>query len=240
MTGPKHLWSGDWERESESAASQIGDHTPSTPPPEPSASAPDDPTEGSAWPRVTRRSVFTSVAVVVVAIAAVALGTTLGGSTKPKPKRVAQASAQGTNPFGFPQSLFPQTNQSQGNSGNSGSSGNSQPNTVPQTAPQTSQNTPGTATNQPTVDWLGMQIINGPNQTVVIETVSSGAGENAGLEPGDEISTINGHSITSDSQIASAVGGVGNGHHVQVQVNRGTSVYSTTITLGAAPTTQQP
>jgi membrane-associated protease RseP (regulator of RpoE activity) len=74
MTGPKHLWSGDWENESDAASDQLADRRSKTPEPEPEASAP-PPATPRARPRVSLPRlgrpflIGTAAAVLVVAVA---------------------------------------------------------------------------------------------------------------------------------------------------------------------------
>jgi predicted metalloprotease with PDZ domain len=84
MAGPKHLWSGDWERESAEAADQRPEFTP----PEP-----EEPTDPWAAPRQRPRRRFTTRQLLTAAAAGLAavlvgaaLAETLGGSGKPHVK----------------------------------------------------------------------------------------------------------------------------------------------------------
>ncbi len=86
------------------------------------------------------------------------------------------------------------------------------------------------------IQWLGMQIEGITPGNVVIATVAPGsAGETAGLDPGDQIVSINGHSVNTPSDIGDAISGLHPGDSVTVQVNRGTTQISTTAALGAPP-----
>ena len=84
MSGPKHLWSGDWERESERAAEQRGTLPElSTPPAAEPETEPRNPAR--ARPRLGRRALaYFSVALVIVLGAGVALASVLGNSTGPR------------------------------------------------------------------------------------------------------------------------------------------------------------
>ncbi|HEY1714438.1 MAG TPA: PDZ domain-containing protein [Solirubrobacteraceae bacterium] len=70
MSGPKHLWSGDWENESEDASTQrIREPRPPEPEPEPVTPVPPRPK-----PRRKARPWVVPVAIAVLVIAAVAFG----------------------------------------------------------------------------------------------------------------------------------------------------------------------
>ncbi|HEX3803045.1 MAG TPA: PDZ domain-containing protein [Solirubrobacteraceae bacterium] len=86
MSGPNHLWSGNWEDESERAAEQRAVRAPIE------FDEPAPPDEPEASPKRARRlSVrYAAAAGVLVIVVAVALAVTLSGSSTPKhPKRIA-------------------------------------------------------------------------------------------------------------------------------------------------------
>jgi S1-C subfamily serine protease len=86
------------------------------------------------------------------------------------------------------------------------------------------------------IRWLGMQVDSVNAGTVVIETVAPGsAAEQAGLEPGDVITQVNGHPIDATSQIAGAVASLHPGAYVEIQVNRGSTVFDTRALMSAPP-----
>lgn len=86
------------------------------------------------------------------------------------------------------------------------------------------------------IDWLGMQIEGIQPGTVVIATVAPGsAGERAGLEPGDVLTTVNGRPINATGDIGSAISGLRPGDGVTIQVSRGSTRLSTRAMLGAPP-----
>ena len=95
MSGPKHLWSGDWENESEEATTQIV-RRPRPRDPEPAAPTP--PPSPSPRPRRARPWVL-PVAIGVIAIAAAAFGLTkLFGSSSPALKASPAALSQLNKP----------------------------------------------------------------------------------------------------------------------------------------------
>jgi len=222
MTGPKHLWSGDWERESASAEDDLAQLAP----PAPSHPLPAGPTNRQRW-RPNARSLAAGIAILIVAIVAVALATTLGGSSKP---RSVQTTAQATVPFGItpPNGIVP--NQTI-------PSPTLPTPTVPAQTPPV-QPAPSPISNQPIVEWLGMQIVNSP-EGEVINTVGLGsAGDADGFEPGDLIDSINGQSISTAKQIRAAVENVGLGKQVTIEISRGSTIINTRVTLTARPTIQ--
>jgi S1-C subfamily serine protease len=208
MTGPKHLWSGDWERESEEAAASRARLTPSAPaaselPPPASTAA------RRAAPRPRGWMAFAAATAIAIAVAIVLLG----GSSSPKspaPQAAAQA-GQATQPFGL-----------------------TQPTPPVQAAP--SQPAVAAVPNQPHVHWLGMEIVAGQNGGVVIETVRIGSvGDQAGLDPGDQIVSVDGHAITTTPQLRGVISGMRPGDQVSITVERGSSVYSTSFPLPQGP-----
>jgi S1-C subfamily serine protease len=78
MSGPKHLWSGDWEDESARAAAQRGPALPEPPEPEPPAHEPELADPSNRTPPVR----YAGVILALVLVVAVVLAATLGGSSK--------------------------------------------------------------------------------------------------------------------------------------------------------------
>ena len=287
MSGPKHLWSGDWERDSADAARNRPEHTPPT----------DETEVDQIEPQHRRRPSARMVAVAAItAILVAAVGVVLAnalGSAKPKPKPLVTGSA----------SLFPKTpgsgararttpNRSSGSpnktptvqaapgtqygpGGSQSNPGGSQSNPggsqiAPggsqsnpggsQTTPGGSQTTPGggqTApsspnpagagqgqpptsqfANQPTVQWLGMQIITSPTGAVVNTVQIGSEGDTAGFEPGDVIAAVDGEQITSARQIRAAVAHIRVGGQVPVEIARGSLLVTMPVTMVDRPTIQ--
>jgi PDZ domain len=87
MSGPKHLWSGDWENESEDASAQtVRRPRPRDPEPTPPPAAAPPPAPRAREPRSARRGLRPWVlpavlGVVVIAAAAYGLTRLLGGSS---------------------------------------------------------------------------------------------------------------------------------------------------------------
>jgi len=98
MSGPKHLWSGDWEDESARAAARRGYEVLPEPEPEPEP-APEIAEPGDRKPPIR----YAGVILALVLVVAVVLAATLGGSTK-KPHHTGTsttpATQTGTGPNG--------------------------------------------------------------------------------------------------------------------------------------------
>jgi hypothetical protein len=190
MTGPNHLWSGDWERESAEAGESLGELAPFPEPSDAPLPAPLAPQRARAGPRRRprqRRFGLGWLAVACGLLVLVGVGFALGGvfSSSTTPQQVTQR----------------------------------------QTA-------------RP-VYWLGMEISNDPYGRVVIQTVALGSEADAArLDPGDIISSVNNRQIGSVSQLRSAVAHLPKGDQVEVQVGRGSAMYTTAVTLAAPPSNE--
>jgi membrane-associated protease RseP (regulator of RpoE activity) len=212
MTGPNHLWSGDWERESAEAAAELAERP--APPIEP-------PTVEETEPEARKRRRFGArqlllgiVGLLVAAGIAVALVIALGGSSKPQSHPRAHTPTQ---PSRTP---FP------------GSSGG----VTPSQSTPTTQITLPPATSVPTAEWLGMQIVTSPGGAVV-DTVRGGSpGDAAGFEPGDVISAIGDDPINSVSDIRAATEKLSLGQQLKITISRGSSTLTTTVALKVRPT----
>lgn len=213
MTGPKHLWSGNWEEESshqdELAELRATERDPesSSPPPQPHATEQPATTRATQAPRTPsarrkrRRPAWVALgAVVLVAAAGAVVLTTLGGSSKPKTPIVPAAPA-------------------------------------PSLAATTPTTTQPPAPSGPPVDWLGMELVTVPPGGATVETLKLGSeGDRAGLSPGDVILDINGRPVSGADGIAKAISGKHAGDKVAMQISHGSSLYTTVVTLGAPPT----
>jgi membrane-associated protease RseP (regulator of RpoE activity) len=208
MTGPKHLWSGNWEEEDSSAApDELPARRVASPPaPEPVA-PPAEPkpqpkkTEEPARPRV-RVPVWVALGVTII-VAAVGAAILYGGGSAPKPRTAA---ATPTTPAP----------------------------SLAATTPTTTQ--PPAPTGHP-VEWLGMELVTVPPGGATVETLKLGSeGDRAGLSPGDVILEINGTQVSGADGIAKVISGKRAGDKVALQISHGSSLYTTVVTLGASPT----
>jgi membrane-associated protease RseP (regulator of RpoE activity) len=228
MSGPKHLWSGDWQRESEAASSSRAHRAPQQAEPEPPTEKipPRRPRRQLKRPRLSGTGLIVAAAVLVLAGVAFGLSALLSGSS-PRPRHVASATSPGATtipgapavptlpmPTAPPAQTSPQTQ------------------TTPQTQTQTSQPTAAT----PMVNWLGMQIATQPPGAAVIQTVQIGSpADRAGINPGETIEAVNGRPINSAQDIAAAVKGLGPGSRVTLQLAYGSGTSEAELTLGAPP-----
>ena len=225
MSGPKHLWSGDWQQESAAVSEELADRR-AIPADRRAIPADREPTvspalhtrhaphtlHAPARPRavvLARRPGLRHALPVVLAaallLAAGAYGlTALLGSSGPR----ASATAGGS--FGPPAA----------------------------TAGGPSVSAASTTPSRPSrpVRWLGMQIETLPPGAAVIETVGpTSAGELAGLEPGDVIVEINNRPIHDAGEIGAAIRGLRAGDLAALQISRGSTLFSTQATLAAPP-----
>lgn len=217
MSGPKHLWSGDWERESARVAQDRGelpvpDHGA---PPDEAQPAADQDAHGVRW-WWTRHAAIGLGAGLAAAALTIALMTTLGGaSPAPHHGRRHNGSASHARPRAHSHSTVP-----------------GQSTTPPQTRTQSTTQT----VNGPTATWLGMQIVT-DQAGVVIATIKLGSwGDAAGLEPGDQITSIDSHPISSIRQIGTDTARLRIGSPVTIGALRSsTVVVSSTIPLVQRP-----
>ena len=198
MSGPKHLWAGDWESESASTADDLTRVPGPVFEPEPEAE-PEPP--AAARRRWSRRQLVIALSTGVAAAAVtVGLVTALGGSDQPKHHRVPAASAKRSP----------------------GSSGGAAPLTNCQNPGACTRATP--VVSGPTADWMGMQIVTSRGG-IVISTVRPGSlADQAGFEPGDQIEQLDGHSVNSIDQIREATARIKLGKPVSLQVLRDSTI----------------
>jgi membrane-associated protease RseP (regulator of RpoE activity) len=212
MSGPKHLWSGDWQSESQRPAAA----RPPAQDPEPQPAEPD------RARRFSRRQLAIALSTGVAAAAVtVALVVTLGGGSQ-KPKQPARHAAAST------------LGQSRG-SGGQGLTNPAKP--CQQTARGCSQTTAVIPTvSGPFADWMGMQIVTSPSG-VVVNTVRLGSpADVAGFEPGDQILSIDTHEIGTVSELRTDTASVKVGAPVTIAVLRS----SVQLTLTSVHMTQRP
>jgi S1-C subfamily serine protease len=81
-----------------------------------------------------------------------------------------------------------------------------------------------------------MQVQTLPPGVVVVETVAPGSpADLAGLEPGDQIVAINNQRIDGTGDIRAAISGLAPGDLVQIEISRGSTLFTTQATLAAPP-----
>ena len=86
------------------------------------------------------------------------------------------------------------------------------------------------------VSWLGMEIGTEQPGIAVVQTVASGsAAEQAGVEPGDAILSIDGRTIHGAREIAGAIRGLAAGSQATLELGYGSVVSQARVTLGKPP-----
>jgi membrane-associated protease RseP (regulator of RpoE activity) len=231
MSGPKHLWSGNWQQESEAASERRAD--PGQQPEDAEQTQPLPPRP----PRRRKRPSLPLIAIAVVFLAAAAFGlaAVLGSGSK----------NSSTNPQASVGTATANPGQANPGLPNPGSTNPGQTSPLPTTpTPTVPAPTRPPATPSPTtpaiqsrpISWLGMEIETLPPGAAVIETVALGSGgDKAGLNPGDVIIAINGRAINGASGIATAIRGLPAGDQVPIQISHGSTLEQTEITLAAPP-----
>jgi predicted metalloprotease with PDZ domain len=211
MSGPKHLWSGDWERESSEAQRRRARPEAG---PEPAVDPPARAPEGDRGRTRRRRRLAAALAALVVGAGGVAFAAiAIHGSHH---SRGAALEQTGTAPLTVttPRRSF----------------------SVPTTPTTTTTPTTPTPTATPPIKWLGMEIVTGASGHAVIDTVkTSGAGGLAGLNPGDTILAVAGHAIAGPQSLAPALRGLKSGEQVPIEVVRGSNLLTLQVTLGNPP-----
>jgi PDZ domain len=211
MSGPRHLWSGDWESESAKTA----DNLAGMPAPVFDEPAAEPEPQAAAKRRWTRRQLAIALTTGVAAAAVtVALVTTLGGSDhKPRAHKHAAPAAQPQRP-----------------------TGGQAPSTQPCQKTQAGCTRATPVVSGPTANWMGMQIVTSP-AGIVISTIRLGSlPDRVGFEPGDEIQQINGHGIATVDQIRQETANIAIGQPVTIQVLRGSVVPE----VASMPLTERP
>ena len=86
--------------------------------------------------------------------------------------------------------------------------------------------------------WLGVQSGAQPGQTGALAefVVPGGPADHAGLQPGDVITSVNGRSIAGPADLARAIGGMRTGERATLQVDRSGQQVVIEVTLGSRPT----
>jgi membrane-associated protease RseP (regulator of RpoE activity) len=95
-----------------------------------------------------------------------------------------------------------------------------------------------TFANQPTVHWLGMQIVTSPTGAVVNTVQIGSEGDTAGFEPGDVIASVAGAQIDSARAVRAAVAHVPIGGRVAVEIARGSTLITIDVRMQGQPTLQ--
>jgi membrane-associated protease RseP (regulator of RpoE activity) len=225
MTQPKHLWSGDWERESDAAAHEQTSVPARAEPQEPQP--PSEPPRGSTY--LTRRVVALTVIAAVVLVAAVWAATSLTGSSKSSSSAVnAPATNTGTSTAGATatQPAFPTgtgTSQSPTSTNGQGTAPPSGAGTAP----------PATASN---ADSLGLVLQSVPVDHVIVQAVVPGsAAASVGIGAGSQLLSVNGHPVHSPDDVATILGKLPKGSKLTLQLIQGSAQVTATIQESGIP-----
>lgn len=200
MTRPRHLWSGDWMRESESSAEEMERRREGFHPGEPRVDEP--PAEPEREPRepLLRRAATAILAFFRSLGAATARGFTAAvarlRSVSPRQVGlVALATVAGAGVALGAAALA-------GGSGSSSSTSDAQ-----------------LTAGHP---WLGLQTVSqmGNSGATVLVVDAGGPAQRAGVQPGDVITQVDGQPITSPGVLDAAIAAKQPGQQVQLVVNR--------------------
>ena len=241
MTGPKHLWSGDWERESAaSSGAEAGrrqDHQDPAVDENAARTPAQEPTTIAAKNRRRNRIAAASTLTVLV-LAAIAIAAASGGSD---PTRATAPTAAAQAPSANPAPTQPTnpnpTNPNPTNPSPAIPTNPNPPTPSPTTPPSTSSTTTAPPVAPQPINWLGMEIITVPGGSAVVDTVTpGGAGDKAGLTPADTIVQIDNHAVTGSASIARAVRGKRRGDMVTVTVVRGGTSLDVRTSYSGPPT----
>ncbi|HWD70045.1 MAG TPA: PDZ domain-containing protein [Solirubrobacteraceae bacterium] len=211
MSGPKHLWSGDWEHESRQPAAARPPTVDQEPDPQPAPA----PSSG----RFTRQQFAIALGTgVATAAVAITLIFAFGGAQNPKPHHHATTASNAPGASGQPQT--------------SGGGGlNNSP-----TVTQSSSTTTVPTVTGPSATWMGMQIVTSPNG-VVVSTVRLGSpADQAGFEPGDQIQSVDGHIIGSVSELEPDTSALKVGSEVTIEVMRSSVQLTSSLPMTQHPT----
>jgi len=231
MTAPKHLWSGDWEQESDAHGDELArrsrlraEQPADAPPPLPdhviSVPAPPGPTLGARLLALLTTLGRALVAILrVVGLLVIAIGRGLRAAfaalrrAAHGRRRVAVIAALLVAAVAIAAVALL-------------SSGGSSP---------ASANDASPAAVRAVANWLGVQF-SVQNGAVVIETVNpTGVAANAGFEPGDILSQIDSRSIDGLGDVQKAFRTVAPGDQISITATRGSGFYSASFPMPPRP-----
>ena len=97
-----------------------------------------------------------------------------------------------------------------------------------------SGNSPAAATRSSA--WLGIDMSSSPlGGVMVVGVAHHSPAEAAGIKPGDVITQIDTEPIAAPSIVEAAIAGLRPGDQVEIQLQRGSTTYTTRVTLAAPP-----
>jgi membrane-associated protease RseP (regulator of RpoE activity) len=200
MTTPRHLWSGDWARESESAAEEMERRREGFSPEQPPAQEPPKEPEREPRPPLLTRAAAAIVAFLRSLGAATARGLAraVARLRTISPRRVGLVAL--ATVAGAAVALGAATL-----AGGSGS----------RSSTSDAQVMPGHA-------WLGLQTVSqmGASGATVLVVDAGGPAQRAGVEPGDVITQVDGQPITTPGVLDAAIAAKQPGQQVQLLVSR--------------------
>jgi len=200
MTTPRHLWSGDWARESESAADEMERRRAGFAPDEPPAQEPPQEPQREPRPPLLTRVAAALVAFLRSARAATAraFSAAIARLRTISPRQVGLVAL--ATVAGAAVALGAATLAGGSGSGSSKSD---------------AQVLPGHA-------WLGLQTVSqmSTSGATVLVVDAGGPAQRAGVQPGDVITQVDGQPITSPGVLDAAIAGKQPGQQVQLLVNR--------------------
>jgi membrane-associated protease RseP (regulator of RpoE activity) len=202
---PKHLWSGDWERESDLIAPSGAPTSSATVADESTRTREGKLPAGRSPRRGKRTSTLIVITVLVLAAAVWAIGSIAGSFT------------------GSAKSTAKQRSTDIASSTSTSSSASSGVATGPATpTPKASPRVP--PTSQSHADALGLELASAPGDRVTVKAVVPGSPANAvGIDAGDQLVTINGQHVTFSSQVDGILDKLPLGTLVTLQLIRGSA-----------------
>lgn len=238
MASPKHLWSGDWERDSAAARAPRADPGAAAEPPGP-PEPPAPPEPPTRWR--PHRGVLGLAALLAVAIIATALaiglsggrpqptvtltgvgGTGTGATTPTVTTPFGQTGTSPTTPTSTAPGASPVPPTSTSPTGTTGTS------TAPGTTTGTTT-TPGAAT-------LGLVLQSLPDNRVSVQAVVPGSpAAQAGIGAGDLLLSINGRAVSSPGQVYSILHRLAKGSTVTMHLIQGSTSLTAQIQASGYP-----
>ncbi|MGZ4329342.1 MAG: PDZ domain-containing protein [Solirubrobacteraceae bacterium] len=200
MTTPRHLWSGDWARESESAAEEMERRREGFRPGEPPVQEPAKEPE-----REPRQPLLTRVAAAIVAFLR-SLGAATARGFAAAVARVRTISPRQVGLVAL--ATVAGAGVALGAAALAGGSG--------------SHSGTSDAKVMPGHPWLGLQTVSqmGTSGATVLVVDAGGPAQRAGVQPGDVITQVDGQPITSPGVLDAAIAAKQPGQQVQLLVNR--------------------
>jgi len=214
MTSPRHLWSGDWARESESAADEMERRRAGFAPAEPLVEEP--PQEPDREPRP---SLLSRVAAALVAFLRSLRAATARGFA-PTVARLRTISPRQIGLVALATVAVAAVALGAAALAGGGHSGRTTPDA------QVSSGRP----------WLGLQTVSqmGNSGATVLVVDAGGPAQRAGVQPGDVITQVDGQPITSPGVLDAAIAAKQPGQQVQLLVSRYGQSLVLYATLGAS------